>query len=170
MKKLLSEVDISIAVSRIARILNSNYYMEPPVCLITLTGGIFFATDLMKQLVFDHTVEFIKVASYKDNQQSNEIKYSLFPEMASITNKEIILIEDIVDTGKTIQSIKEHLENCKIKKLTIVSLLDKPDARKVNINPDYFGYKVAKDDFVVGYGLDNNQIMRQLTSIYKLNS
>jgi hypoxanthine phosphoribosyltransferase len=168
MQKLFTEVDINIAISRLARILNSNYYIEPPVCIVTLTGGLFFASDIMKQLVFDHTVEFIKTSSYKDNKQSLDLTYDLFPAAEKLNNKDIILFEDIVDTGVTLANIINKLEQCNIKKLTIVSLLDKPDARKINIHPTYYGYKVAKDDFVVGYGLDNNQIMRQLTSIYKL--
>ena len=170
MQKLFTDVEIGIAINRIARILNSTYYMKPPVCIVTLTGGLFFASDVMKQLIFDHTVDFIKVASYENNQQSNNITFSLFPDIKNIEGKDIILFEDIVDTGNTLKNITEKLNECNIKKLTIVSLLDKPECRKVNINPDIIGYKVKKNDFVVGYGLDNNQIMRNLTSIYKINA
>lgn len=170
MQKLFTNIDINLAVDRIARILNSTYYIKPPVCIVTLTGGLFFASDVMKQLIFDYTIDFIKVASYENNTQSNDITFSLFPDIKNIEGKDIILFEDIIDTGNTLYHISNKLKECNIKKLTVVSLLDKPECRKVNIHPDFIGYKVNKNDFVVGYGLDNNQIMRNLTSIYKLNT
>lgn len=163
-KELISEKDIAIRAKEIANTLYDKYKKEELVFICTLKGAVFFACDLLKKYEGDAKLEFIRVSSYTGKTSTGKIELNLSLSKNNIENKNIIIIEDIVDTGNTLKFLKGYINEMHPKSLEICSLLDKKERREVDIDADYVGFSID-DLFVVGYGLDYDQKNRNLPYI-----
>jgi hypoxanthine phosphoribosyltransferase len=139
-----------------------------PLFIIVLNGSFIFASDLLKNLSFDAEIDFIKLSSYQGTQSTGVIKEHLSLQR-DVTDRTIVIIEDIIDTGTTLKYLVNQFEIEKPKKILVASLLFKPSAYQHNIGIDYVGKEIA-NEFVVGYGLDYEELGRTLPHIYKLKN
>ena len=131
-----------------------------PVLVALLKGSVPFAAELMKYIDIDMEIEFMDVSSYEGTKSTGEIK--IIKDLdRSIKDCDVIIVEDIVDTGKTLKTVKELLYSKGAKDVKVATLLDKKYGRVVDIEADYVGFDIP-DEFVVGYGLDFNQKFRNL--------
>ena len=131
-----------------------------------LNGAFLFAADLFRQISFPARISFVKLASYKGTSSSGAIK-ELIGWNEDLRDKTIVVIEDIVDTGNTLERIVEELAMRKAAEIKIAALLYKPEAYKKKITLDYIGFEIP-NDFVVGFGLDYDGLGRNLPSVYTL--
>lgn len=159
-KILISEEEIKTRVCEIAAELNERYKGKQVLMVCVLSGSIMFYTDLVRKLNFPVELNFLKVSSYGSGSVSGEMKV-VMDLKCDIENKNVVIVEDIVDTGKTISKIKNMLLERNPKELKICALLDKPSRRTCNISADYVGFEIP-DEFVVGYGLDYDERFREL--------
>ena len=164
--ELISESEISNKIEEIALDISSLYKNKSVILVVVLNGAIFFATDLARALNIDCKLDFIKVSSYKGKKSDGKINLEKDLSL-NIEGKNIIIIEDIVDTGLTIKYLKNHIRMKNPKSIKIASLLMKPDIANLPFDIDWVGFKIPTE-FVVGYGLDYNQELRNLNAIYKL--
>lgn len=164
LKSYISEEEIKKAVERIGAELTKKFQGQKVVAVCVLKGSFLFYSDLIRQINTDITCEFFGVSSYHGGTSSSgEVKVNLDLSSA-IEGQHVILIEDIVDTGITMNYLKNNIEARKPASLTIVSLLEKPEALKVPCKIDHVGFKI-QNDFVVGYGLDYQGYFRNLPYI-----
>ncbi|MGC9366875.1 MAG: hypoxanthine phosphoribosyltransferase [bacterium] len=162
---LITSQEIEIAVNNIARQLNEHYKTNQPVIFVTiLKGAIVFASDLMRKLNFPITLDFISATSYGSSTKTSGVVKILKDLDTPIENQNVLLVEDIVDTGLTLKYLKEILMARKPKSLKLCALLDKHSRREVDLDVDFLGIKIP-DKFVVGYGLDWNEQYRYLSHI-----
>ncbi|MEW6679608.1 MAG: hypoxanthine phosphoribosyltransferase [bacterium] len=162
MNIFITKEEIEKKVSELALKISSDH----PDGLITigvLKGAWVFMADLVRKLTCPVYIDFIKVSSYKGKKTTGKISLSLFPSI-SILKKNVLVIEDIVDTGITLSYLKEYFKSQEPKSLKFCCLLDKPERRKKDFTPDYIGFTIP-DKFVVGYGLDCNEEYRNLPYI-----
>ena len=164
-KVLISEEELEKRVSELADKLNKDYAGETVTLISILKGSIIFAVDLSKKLTMDVEFDFMDISSYGSEMTSSGIiKVNLDLEQ-QITGKNIVLVEDIIDSGKTLSYIKKHLLNQEPKDFKICTLLDKVDKKEIPTSiADYTGFEIP-DKFVVGYGLDYDQKFRNLPYI-----
>ncbi|NNE26976.1 MAG: hypoxanthine phosphoribosyltransferase [Saprospiraceae bacterium] len=160
--------EIQNLVMRLASEINRDYgRVEEEVVLISILDGSFiFMADLIRQLEFDHHVQFVKLTSYKDMSSTGVVDFVLDVQ-TDLRGKHIIIVEDIVDTGLTIESFLEQLQLREPASIRICTLLSKPDEHNDIVPLDYVGVDIPPE-FVIGYGLDLNGLGRQLRDIYKL--
>lgn len=161
----ISEEKITARVKELAEAINKDYAgMEELHLVIILKGSIFFACELAKQITVPVTLDFIEVSSYGDGMVSAghiTVKKELDED---ISGRHVLVVEDIVDSGTTLSHLKKLLLARNPASLKIVTLLDKPERRVTEIEPDYCGFQIP-DRFVVGYGLDYAQKYRNLSYI-----
>lgn len=162
----LSEETIQQRVKELANQINTDYAGKRPLFIAILNGSFMFATDLFKNLTIESEICFIKLASYKGMKSSGNVVTSIGLE-DDLFGKEVIIVEDIVDTGKTLHNFLPKLRHQQPKSLRIATLLHKSDATVFPLHPDYVGF-VIPDKFVVGYGLDYDGLGRNLKEIYQL--
>lgn len=167
-EKIISKIEISQAINGIAIQINDDYKRKNPVFLIVLNGAFIFASDIIKKFQWNCEMSFIKVASYEGIKSSGEITTVLGVE-PSLEGRSVIIIEDIVDSGNTIEAIIKILEEEKVKDYRVATLFYKPKAYTKEIKIDYIGLEI-ENDFIVGYGLDYNGLGRNLNDIYKLKN
>lgn len=161
-KVLFTENEIQNKIKELANIISKDYENKEINLICTLKGAIFFTCDLARSINKNVHIDFIKVKSYLGKKSGIvELKSDLLPD---IKNKDIIIVEDIIDTGKTITFLKEYLEEKKPNSIKICTLLDKPSKRVVELKADYYGFKI-NDEFVIGYGLDYDDDYRNLNYI-----
>jgi hypoxanthine phosphoribosyltransferase len=160
----IDETTIQNKVNEIALQLNAESFIEPPLFIAILNGSFIFASDLLKKIKFDCEIEFIKVSSYENTSSTGNV-VSLIGLTKNITNREIIIIEDIIDTGLTMSKIMEQLLLDRPKSIKVVTLLYKPDALQKEIDIYDYGFAI-ENRFVVGYGLDFDGLGRNLPAIY----
>ncbi len=153
-------------VQRIADQINTDLKNEDVVFLGILNGAFMFASDLLRKINFNSKISFVKLASYEGTRSSGNVR-ELIGVNEDISNKHLIVIDDIIDTGHTLEAIIEELSKRKVAGVKVAALLFKPAAYQKNIPVDYAGFKIP-NDFVVGYGLDYEGFGRNLTSIYTL--
>lgn len=143
----------------------SKYYKEKnsvPVIVGLLKGSVPFMMGLVMKLDIDCEIDFMDVSSYSG---TNSIEVRVIKDVeGSVTDRDVLIVEDIVDTGKTLEKVTEMFKNKGAKEIKIVTLLDKPARREKAIEADYIGF-VVPDEFVIGYGLDYNQKYRNLPYI-----
>lgn len=145
----------------------SEYYKDKDVVIVgALKGCIYFLSDLTKLIENDLSIEFVNINSYKGTQRGDIIFDSKIN--FSIKNKNILIVEDIIDTGNTINFLFNELKKKKPKEIKIVSFLFKPMVYKFNIDIDWVGFEID-DVFVIGYGLDHNGKFRNKDSIFKID-
>ena len=158
---LFSEEMITKRVKELANEFYLKYQNEEVVFVCTLKGAVFFACDLLKNYQGDARLEFLRVSSYEGESSTGKINLKLPLKAENIHGKHVIIVEDIVDTGYTLEYITKYVNDMKPKSLITCTLLDKKARRVVDINPDYSGF-VVDDLFVIGYGLDYDQKYRNL--------
>lgn len=164
-KILIEEKQINEKVKELAKRISDDYRKkENTPCLIGLLKGSFiFIADLSRYIDIPIEIDFMIVSSYGNNQIGSEIKI-LKDIDVQLSGRDVIIVEDIIDTGYTLEKICEVLQTRNIASLKICALLNKPSRRKVNINIDYNGFNI-EDEFVVGYGIDYAQKYRNLNYI-----
>lgn len=163
----LREEDLQRAIGKIAAAINRDYAGQKPVIVAVLNGAFMFTADLIKKLEVDLEVSFVKVKSYEGTKSSGEVKQLLGLE-SSLKGKDVILLEDIVDTGHTVQHLLKMLDEKQAASVSIATLLFKPEALKVEVDLRYVGFRIP-NIFVVGYGLDYDGYGRQHKEIYQLD-
>lgn len=160
---LFTKDQIATKVQEIASKINNDYNSDNLVMVCILRGSCYFYTDLTRLIDKQCFLEFMSVSSYKGTVSSGEVKINRDIGMP-IEGKDVIIVEDIIDTGTTLSFLKKILAQRNPKSIKICALLDKPSRRKVEIKGDYIGFEIP-DKFVVGYGLDYNQLYRNLPDI-----
>lgn len=162
----LSEETILNRVRELAEQINKDYAGKRPFFIAILNGSFMFASDLFKQLTIDADICFIKLASYKGMQSSGKVVTSIGLD-DDLFGKDVVIVEDIVDTGKTLHNFLPRLEHQQPKSLQIATLLHKTEATEYPVKLGYVGFEIP-DKFVVGYGLDYDGLGRNLKEIYQL--
>lgn len=161
---LLSSDDIADIVQKLGNQLNQDYQGKTPTILAVLKGVTPFLTDLSKTFQFYCDYEYVAASSYHGGVvTSNWVEIYLWPRL-SLKHKDVLIIEDVVDSGLTIQKIKQKAMSEGAASVKVVTLLDKPEGRKVKFKPDYIG-KTIGQLFVVGYGLDFDEKYRNVPFI-----
>lgn len=162
----LSEETILQRVKEIAATISNDYAGRRPLFIAILNGSFMFAADLFKQLTIEAELCFIKLASYRGLKSSGNVVTSIGLE-DDLFGKEVIIVEDIVDTGKTLHNFLPKLQHQQPKTLKIATLLHKSEATEYPLELDYIGFDIP-NKFVVGYGLDYDGLGRNLKEIFQL--
>jgi len=162
----LTSEEIQARVSYIADQLNTDYADKKPLFIAILNGSFIFASDLFKKLHIDAEICFIKLVSYRGSKSTGQVVTAIGLDN-EIFGRDVVIIEDIVDTGKTLTEFLPQLHHQQPASLRIVALLHKADATAYPVPIDYLGFTIP-DKFVVGYGLDYNGLGRNIPEIYKL--
>jgi len=163
-KIIISEEDIETRVQALGRQIASDYKDSENLLLLgLLRGSVVFITDLMRHIPHPMTMDFMSVSSYSGTESSGFVRIDL-DHKTNIQGWDVILIDDIIDTGYTVHTVKKLLLDRNPKSLKVCALLDKVERHKVDIAIDYFGFKIP-DYFVVGYGLDIDEKGRNLPYI-----
>ena len=158
---------IEATVKRLAAEIKEDYHGKYPLLVGVLKGSFMFMADLVRLLDFPLEVEFIRLASYgRGRQSSGKIKV-VQGLRSEIKGREVLVVEDIVDTGLTTSFLLAHLQRKKPASLKLCALIDKPSRRQVAVSIDYLGFTVP-DKFLVGYGLDWDQKFRNLPDLFIL--
>ncbi|MFT5369210.1 MAG: hypoxanthine phosphoribosyltransferase [Candidatus Latescibacterota bacterium] len=161
---LISEISIKNRVVELARDISSAYPRDRPIILIgVLRGALYFLADLSRSITQPVEIDMISVSSYEGTTSTGSV--TLLQDITTdITNKDILIVEDIVDTGRTLNALLQHFEHKNPSSIKICTLLDKPSRREVSVPIPYYGFRIP-DHFVVGYGLDHEQAYRNLPYI-----
>jgi hypoxanthine phosphoribosyltransferase len=160
--------EINKAVGEVAHRINTELKDKKPLFLAVLNGSFMFASDLMKKLTIDCEISFVKVSSYHGTSTSGSVK-QLIGLNEDIKGRTVVIVEDIVDTGLTIEAVVKQLEEMQPAEIKIATLLYKPEAYRKRIELDYVAI-VVPNDFLVGYGLDYDGLGRNLPDIYVLDN
>ncbi len=160
---LITEEEIGKRVKEIALRISKDYKGRRPVFVGVLKGCILFLSDILKNIDIDCSVDFIGLSSYSGTDSTGVVR-TVLDLKENIENKDVIIVEDIVDSGLTMDYLTHNFKTRRPKSLKICTMLDKPAARKVNIPVKYAGFNIP-EKFVVGYGLDYNDIYRNLPYI-----
>lgn len=161
---LYTKEQIEEMVQKLAREIERDYAGKEPVCVCILKGGIMFMADLIRAIRIPLTIDFMATSSYGSGTRSAGVVRIIKDLDRDIAGKDVIIVEDIVDSGLTLSYLKEYLKNRGAASLKICTLLDKPERRKVPLQADYFGF-TTPNEFVVGYGLDYDEKYRNLPLI-----
>lgn len=165
-KSYISSVKISEAVKKIAEKINADLAGESPVFLAVLNGSFMFAADLMKEINLNCEISFVKLASYYGTTSTGTVS-ELIGLDQDLSGRVVIIVEDIVDTGNTLEKLAEILISKKVKYFKIATAFFKPTAYTKKLKVDYVGIEIA-NDFVVGYGLDYDGYGRNLKDVFVL--
>lgn len=167
LKVLVDREQIAEAVARIASEITRDYQKRQPLFIGVLKGSFVFMADLVRQLKLDVEIDFVQLASYYAGKESSG-KVILTQDLRkSITGRDVLVIEDIVDTGLTISFLLAYLKKKNPASLKLCALTEKPSRRKVAVSIDYLGFTLP-NKFVVGYGLDLDEKYRCLPDIYSV--
>jgi hypoxanthine phosphoribosyltransferase len=158
--------EIQEQVNKLAAEINAEYADKKPLFIAILNGSFMFASDLFKELTIDAEICFIKLASYKGTKSTGNVITSIGLD-ENLKGRHVIIVEDIVDTGKTLHEFLPQLINQQPASLKIAALLHKPEALVHPLTIDYLGFKVP-NKFLLGYGLDYDGLGRNLKEIYQL--
>jgi hypoxanthine phosphoribosyltransferase len=162
----ISAQEIDFAIAKIAAQVTADFADEIPVFVGVLNGAFMVVADFMKNYKKPCEVSFIKMASYEGTASTNEVK-QLIGLNQDLTGRSVIILEDIVDTGNTLEELKELFKQKNVKHFKIATLFFKPEAYKKEIKIDYIGIRIP-NKFIVGYGLDYNGLGRNLPEVYQL--
>jgi hypoxanthine phosphoribosyltransferase len=166
-KTLISETEIKRRVKELAEEISRDYRGREPTLVNILKGGIIFLTDLMRELTILHDIDFMSVSSYDGGTDTSGVVRILADLSRNIEGKDVIIIEDIVDSGLTLDYIRHILLARHPRSLKICTLLDKRTKRTVEVPIDYVGF-VIPNEFVIGYGLDYEEKYRNLPYVAEL--
>ncbi|MGP1494680.1 MAG: hypoxanthine phosphoribosyltransferase [Streptobacillus sp.] len=161
-KPYISEEDILKRVEELAKEIDKDFEGEEVLLIGLLRGSVVFLSDLCRKLKTADTLDFMVVSSYGNGMESSRNVKIIKDLEENVKDRNVLIVEDIIDTGNTLKKVKEIIETREPKKIKIVTLLDKPERREVDdIEVDYVGFKIP-DEFVVGYGIDFAQKYRTL--------
>ena len=164
-KVLFTEEDIQTRIKELAKELNKEYAGQELYAICVLKGSVMFMVDFLKHITVPTRMEFIRLSSYGSNYTSTGEIHAVDLSLPDLNGKNVIIIEDIVDTGHTAQFLTTYLKHhFKMKSYKFISLLDKKCRREVKIEPDMYGFEID-DKFLVGYGLDYDGFYRNLTYV-----
>lgn len=164
---LITSKEIESAVSELARQIAEDYRGKSPVFICILKGATYFFSDLTKKLDMNLKTEFVELSSYKGGRESGDV--SLIKDIQiNVKGKDLLIIEDIMDTSKTLNFLVDHLNSKNPRSIKICALIDKRERRETNLVADYTGFEIA-EGFVIGYGMDYNEYGRNLREIYVLD-
>lgn len=166
--KFISKTKVQAQVKYLAQQINTDYQSKSPVFLPILNGSFMFAADLMKLIEVPSKISFVKVSSYSGTASTGQLKTLIGLEV-SLFNEDVIIVEDIVDTGLTLQKIVNELRELGTRSVEVIALLRKQPAREKKIDVRYVGFDID-NEFVLGYGLDYDGQGRNLTDIYQMKS
>lgn len=164
----LSEAVIQEKIGELAAQINIAYAGKRPLFVAILNGSFMFAADLFKQITIDAEISFIKLASYKGTKSTGQVLTAIGLD-ADLHNRHVIIVEDIIDTGKTLHSFLPQLHHQQPASVALAILLHKPEATEYPLTIDYCCFSIP-NKFVVGYGLDYDGLGRNLKEIYQLQS
>lgn len=164
--KFLSEQEILEQVKRVAGEINRDYEGKNPLFLCVLNGSFMFASDLMKEITVSCNIHFVKLASYEGVVSTGKIR-EVIGISQSLKDRDVIIVEDIVDTGKTMEHMIEALGTREPNSIQVCTLLCKPGKLEVDLDLKYIAMNIP-DDFIVGYGLDYDGFGRNYRDIYKI--
>lgn len=151
-------------IAEMALTLNHDLRYENPVFIGILNGVFVFAAELLQQLQLDCEIHFVKLASYEGTQSTGTIK-TVLGLNAPLKGRNVVLLEDIIDTGRTVNDFLNYLNTLQPETIRVATLLHKPDATECDLNIDYVGFRVP-NEFLVGFGLDYDGLGRNLSDIY----
>ncbi len=161
---LISHEDVEKRIQELAEQISKDYEGKELLMICILKGSIFYTCELAKHMTIPVTFDFMSVSSYGDGRKSSGIVKIIKDLDVSIEGKNVLIIEDIIDSGNTLYYLKSILEKRKPERIAITTLLDKPERRETTVCVDYVGFEVP-DKFIVGYGLDFAQKYRNLPYI-----
>ncbi len=161
---LISAEEIQKKTEELGALLSEEYKGKKPLLVCVLKGAILFMSDLAKNMTIPLEMDFMAVSSYGSATESSGVVRILKDLETDIEGRDLIIVEDIIDSGLTLSYLIDILNRRNINSLKVVTLLDKPHRRTVNLKPDYSGF-VIPDEFVVGYGLDYAEVYRNLPYI-----
>lgn len=164
LRVLLSEDEIREKVRELGGKITADYKNSNPMLVTVLKGAVVFLADLMRQIDVPAEIDFMVVSSYGSGVKSSGVVKIVKDLDVPLAGKDILIVEDILDSGLTLSYIKELLESRGPRSIRIATLLDKPSRRKVDLQADYIGFSVP-DEFVIGYGLDYDEKYRNLPYI-----
>ncbi len=162
-KKIISKNEIQKKVCELAKRINKDYYKKDLIVLSVLSGSVVFCSDIIRKLDVNFKLDFIKVSSYKGKKSADKIRLD-FPFNYDVENKDVLIVEDIYDTGKTLAYLKNFLTEKKARSVAFCVLVDKKIKKKSIVKIKYCGFSVG-NKFIVGYGLDFNEKFRGLPYI-----
>lgn len=161
---LISEEDVDKRIQEIGDQISKDYAGKQVHLVCVLKGGVFFLCELAKRITVPVSLDFMSVSSYGNETKSSGVVRIVKDLDEPLKDKEVIVVEDIVDSGRTLSYLLEMLKDRGPKSVKLCTLLDKPERRVVDVNVDYTGFAIP-DEFVVGYGLDYAQKYRNLPYI-----
>lgn len=161
---LITRQEIAEAIDRLGKKITEDYQGKAPVMVCILKGASLFFADLIRRIDLPLRIDFMAISSYGSATKTSGVVRILKDLDHDILGQDVIIVEDIVDTGLTLSFLKKNLEDRGAASIRIVSLLDKAARRKVDLRPDYFCFPIP-DEFVVGYGLDYDENYRNLPDI-----
>ena len=167
-EELISEENIRKRVEEIGEEISKDFANKIPVIIGVLNGSFLFMADLVRNINIDYEVDFIKISSYGNSTTSSGTVRLIKDISADITGRDLIIVEDIVDTGLSVEFLYNRLKEAKPASISFVTCLKKPSKINVDHLVNYIGFNIS-DSFVIGYGLDYSQKFRGLPSIYNLN-
>lgn len=162
----LSSQDIAEKIARVAKSINQDLDGKNPLFLAVLNGSFMFASDLMKKIEIPSQISFIKLASYEGMQSGGKVR-EVFGLSEKIDGRVVVIVEDIVDSGRTMQQLLASLETRNPAEIRLATFLFKPKALQCDVKPDYVAFEIP-DRFVVGYGLDYDGFGRNYPEVYSL--
>lgn len=160
---LFSQEQLAKRIEELGREISTDYKGKQPLFVGILRGCVMFYADLLRAVSIDCTMDFMCLSSYSGTSSTGEVR-TMLDLRGSIQGKDVIIVEDIVDTGLTLSYLMENLRTRGANSLEICCLLDKPANRKSEVKPKYVGFSV-ENEFVIGYGLDYNELYRNLPYI-----
>jgi hypoxanthine phosphoribosyltransferase len=166
MKLLISEEDIKKRVKVLAEQINKDYKDKAPIFVGILNGCYVFMADLLREVTIDTEVDFVKIRSYESDKSTGTIKFRK-DISADINNRHVIIVEDIIDSGFTINFLVNRLKGSGPKSVAVASVLFKKEVAKIDFEVDYVGFEIPPE-FVVGYGLDYDEKYRNLKDVMVL--
>jgi hypoxanthine phosphoribosyltransferase len=166
-KPYLTSSEINNAIQKIANQINLDYQDKNPLFIAILNGSFIFASDLFKKIDIPAEISFIKLASYQGTKSTGNVITAIGLE-TDLFDRHVVVLEDIIDTGKTLSAFLPQLQHQQPKSLKVCTLLHKKEATKFPIDIDYLGFQIP-DLFVVGYGLDYNGYGRNMDQIMQID-
>lgn len=158
---------IDAAVGRVAASLNERYAGRTPIFLGVLSGSFLFLSDLVRKTTFNSQLSFVKISSYEGTESTGKVKQQLGVDF-DIEGRDIIIVEDIIETGHSMNYLLDHLRRRNPASIAICTLFFKPDKFLYEYKVDYVALSIG-NEFIVGYGLDYNQLGRNLKDIYVID-
>ena len=163
--EFISKNEMNTIVTSLAKKVEEQFKDKSPIFIVMLNGAFVFASDFLRALEQPYETLFVRYSSYSGMQTTGNVVTSAIPDV--VKGRNVVILEDIVDSGLTMEVFKKNLTRMQPESITLVALLSKPSARKVDVKIDYIG-KEIEDKFVVGYGLDYDGFGRNLPAIYVL--